>query len=193
MLDCDWSSDVCSSDLGNSQREAEFTGAAGRPVERQHFARQTQFNPAQLQTHKLLGAVTAGLTKMPPAEKRWFVAQPLHATQSQEEVLVRGLPGSAPIVSGSEASIGLQIVDVYLWLFNRVLTDAELSPELWAFWHRFGPETMIDGIWMQGLQKRFSEFDQLLPAQSDLKPEHHEMNARATENHRAKVKQLLEG
>ncbi|MGQ0619846.1 MAG: DUF3800 domain-containing protein [Panacagrimonas sp.] len=155
--------------------------------------RQNQFNPAQLRTHQLLGAMTKGIVAMPGDEQRTFIKHPLHATLSRDEVMYRGIPDSWPVVSGSENSIGLQIVDVYLWLTNRVLTGANLSSELKAFWFMFGPNSMIDGISIDGMMQRFSKFEEILPKQENLTDEHKASHRQLVEKHRTKVRSLKLG
>jgi hypothetical protein len=152
--------------------------------------RQTQFNSAQIQTHQFLGRLTEGLKKAPPDQKKFYMHHPLHSTMSREDIVHKALPDSAITIRDGVDSIGLQIVDVYLWIANRIRDRKELSPELGYLWRMHAERGLIDGISFEGMEKRFLQFEKMLPKFDDLTPEQL-ANAQAdVESHREKVRSM---
>jgi len=83
--------------------------------------RQNQFNNSQIETHCRQLALSEGINKPPKKEKNMYLNQPLYAGISPEEIANKGLTDSELTISKSADSIGLQIVDVYLWIANKVI------------------------------------------------------------------------
>lgn len=90
--------------------------------------KQSQFNKAQAETHKMQCLISEAIRKAPKQEKDLYLKQPLIATFAADQVFQRGITGNQLTISNSSNSIGLQIVDVYLWLVNKIRTGAELPP-----------------------------------------------------------------
>jgi hypothetical protein len=153
--------------------------------------KQTQFNAAQIQTHTILRRFSEGFKTAPEAEKRAYIAHPLSATLDKADIVHKDLPDTPVTVSSSADSIGLQIVDVYLWIANRIRDSAELSPELIWLWQSFGPRSLIDGISLEGLASRYEAFERMLPDFDDLSEEQLTEGKRLIDEHRAKVRSLL--
>jgi hypothetical protein len=49
------------------------------------------------------------------------------------EMSLKGVPDIPIEISGGMKSCGLELVDVYLWAFRRIMEDKELAPELYGF------------------------------------------------------------
>jgi hypothetical protein len=150
--------------------------------------RQTQFNQTQINTHKFLGRLTEGLRKASAEDRKYYLNHPLHATLTKDDIFEKAMPDSAVTVRDGAASIGLQIVDVYLWMANRILGRKEMSPELIQLWMLFQDRGLIDGISFDGMKERFLRVESQLPKLKDLTPEQLALAAESVEKHRAKVK-----
>lgn len=154
-------------------------------VDRQH-----QFNNAQIGTHYNQARIAEGLKKAPHKEKNFYLKHPLFATFEEAEIVHKGLPDRDLTISKSADSIGLQIVDVYLWIANKLVSGQELPNELGYLWSLFGHRSSIDGISMEGMGKRFGEFEKLLPRFEDLTDEQKQFAKSSVEKHREKVRSL---
>jgi hypothetical protein len=154
-------------------------------VDRQH-----QFNNAQTGTHFYQAKITEALKKAPHKEKNHYLKHPLFATFEEAEIINRGLPGRELTISKSADSIGLQIVDVYLWIANKIIYGQELPNELGYLWSLFSRRSSIDGISMEGMERRFMEFEKLLPRFEDITDEQKQLAESMVEKHREKVRSL---
>lgn len=123
--------------------------------------RQSQFNKAQAETHKMQALIADGIRKAPTQERDRYLMHPLYATFSHDQVLNRGLIDQNLTFSSSAESIGLQVVDVYLWIANKILAGEELPVELQALCSKFLNRTVIDGISLEGMLERFRKFENL--------------------------------
>lgn len=139
-------------------REKRFKKASSITIDRQH-----QFNNAQFETYKNLFMITNGIKKSSQNVRDFYVNQPLFATFDEAEVLHEGLPDQQLTISSSADSIGLQIVDVYLWIANRIISSKSLPDELRYLWSLFDHQISSDNISLQGMMFRFEEFEKMLP------------------------------
>jgi len=151
---------------------------------------QTQFNRAQIGTHHHQKLIADGMKRASVGDRQRVLGHPLYRDVGADEVLKRGMPQADITVSSSGISIGLQIVDVYLWITNRLLVGADLSPELRYLGSTFWKRALRDGISLEGMAHRFNEFVASLPAFEALTPEQNALAQRVMEEHRAKVKTL---
>jgi len=110
-------------------------------VDRQH-----QFNNAQIGTHYNLARIAKGIKKAPQSERNFYINHPLFVTFDEADITHQGLPERELTISKSADSIGLQVVDVYLWLANKVISGVELPDELGYLWPLFARRSTIDGI-----------------------------------------------
>lgn len=149
--------------------------------------RQSQFNKTQIQTHHILGRFAEGIKSVPQEERRAYLLHPMFVTLDEADIVHKDLPQTALKVSSSVESIGLQIVDVYLWLANRLLDGTELSPELAELWNSFASRSLIDGISFEGMKQRFLRFEQMLPEYDELTEEQLQMARASVDIHRRKV------
>ena len=154
-------------------------------VDRQH-----QFNSAQIGTHYNLSKIAEGIKKAPHKEKNYYLKHPLFATFEEAEIVHEGLPDRELTIAKSSDSIGLQIVDVYLWITNKIISGHDIPVELKYLWSLFARRSYIDGISLEGMAERFSEFEKMLPKFEDLTDEQLQMARDMVEQHRMKVQML---
>lgn len=155
-------------------------------VDRQH-----QFNNAQIGTHYNQARIAEGLKKASNREKNYYLKHPLFATLEEAEITNKGLPDRELTISKSADSIGLQIVDVYLWIANKIISGQELPNELGYLWSLFAHRSSIDGVSMEGMGRRFMEFEKLLlPKFEGLTDEQKRFAESLVEKHREKVRSL---
>lgn len=152
--------------------------------------RQNQFNNAQIGTHYNLSRISEGIRKAPQQEKDIYLNHPLFSTLEKSEILNEGLSDKELTISKSSDSIGLQIVDVYLWIANKIVSGQELPHELWNLWSMFVDRSTIDGISLDGMAARFKAFERKLPKLEELTDEQKKVAAKSVEAHRKKVQAL---
>jgi hypothetical protein len=152
--------------------------------------RQNQFNNAQIGTHYNLSKIAEGIKNSPSEVKNYYLNHPLFATFEEADIVHEGLPDRDLTISKSVDSIGLQIVDVYLWITNKLILGHDMPDELKYLWSLFIRRSTIDGISLEGMGRRFSEFEKMLPKFSDLTKEQLSMAKNMVQQHRQKVKSL---
>jgi len=152
--------------------------------------RQAEFNRAQIGTHYHQKLVADGLKNASPLDRKRYIGHPLYENIGADELLRRGLPRTDIEIKPSTDSIGLQIVDIYLWIANRFVTHANLSDELAYVGSTFLRRSFMDGISLEGMANRFKKFEKKLPTLSSLTEEQNEFVRRNVEEHREKVKGL---
>lgn len=157
-------------------------------VDRQH-----QFNNAQIGTHYNLARIAEGIKNAPQRERSFYINHPLFVTFEQADITHQGLPKRELTISKSADSIGLQVVDVYLWLANKVISGVELPGELGYLWSLFARRSSIDGISLDGMARRFKAFERLLPSLEDISDEQKQTAKELIEKHREKVRSLNQG
>lgn len=151
---------------------------------------QTEFNRAQIGTHYHQKLISDGLKKASALERKRYVGHPLYVNIGTDELLRRGMPKAEIKVQSSSNSIGLQIVDIYLWITNRILTRGELSDDLAYLGTMFLGRSFVDGVSLDGMAKRFNEFEKRLPSIENLTDDQIAFAQRIVEQHREKVKTL---
>jgi len=150
--------------------------------------RQSEFNPAQLQTYTYQSNLSKAL-KGSPSDKEAYLSHPLHQGSRESLAnLISHFPDEKMSVENSSASIGLQLVDVYLWLANRALRGESVPSELSAVASTFLKKSRIDGISIEGMTNRWKEFERLLPKHQDVSPELLDLSDRLVTEHREKVR-----
>lgn len=151
---------------------------------------QKQFNTAQCRTHYHSVRLQEGLSKLSGVDRNQYRFHPLYENLTEEEIFKIGTPKKDITISKSEDSVGLQIVDVYLWMVNRLLSGQNLSEELKIFYARSFKNSMTDDISMEGMARRWNNFAKKLPKFEDLTDEQLQMARQFRKEHRAKVKKL---
>lgn len=86
--------------------------------------RQTEFNQAQLETSRVQRLMAEGWKKATPRERALFFNHPLYAHMDEDELFNSGLPTREACIADSSTSIGLQIVDIYLWIAQRMMSGS---------------------------------------------------------------------
>lgn len=152
--------------------------------------RQSEFNTAQIKTHDSNQLISEGLKNISEKDKKVYLSNPLFKTLDDRYVMREGIPQEKLTILNSEKSIGLQIVDVYLWIVNRMLNNGPLSNELKILGASFLKRSMADGISLDAMSKRWQENERLMPSFESLSQEQHELNEEQIKKHRAKVKSL---
>lgn len=173
------------SSIARRVRQKKRKKASSILVDRQH-----QFNNAQIGTHYNLSKIAEGIKNAPHKEKNYYLKHPLFATFEEAEIVHKGLPERELTISKSADSIGLQIVDVYLWITNKIISGQEIPDELGYLWSMFARRSSIDGISLEGMGRRFGEFEKMLPRFDDLTDEKMQMAKDMVEQHRRKVQAL---
>lgn len=151
--------------------------------------RQSQFNPAQIQTHAHYAQISATLRKS-PTDRDWYVGHPVHEGARQDiQNLISHFPDEKITISTSQDSVGLQLVDVYLWVVNRSMTG-DLPAELNRFAAMLVDPMTVDGISITAMMARFNAFEKKLPQVHEISPELKARHDAAVEAHRQKVKDM---
>lgn len=118
--------------------------------------RQTQFNKTQKDLQKHYAAISKEV-KTNPYPSRAFLDRDLNKEFSN-------MPIDEFRVLPSSESIGLQITDIYLWLFNRLLKHGDIHDDLKPVLGQLMRRSTTDGISIDGIATRLQRFDADLPA-----------------------------
>ena len=168
--------------IARRSRKARRKGRASIKIDRQQ-----QFNKSQMMTHELLTLAAEGMRKAGAEDRRAIFFHPLLRDVDPKELQLTGMPIEAPEVSSSKSSIGLQLVDLYLWVTNRLLRGEELPVRVSEVAHLFLKDAVVDSISLEGIEERWQEFDNKLIAFDDLSEEQLSMSQANVEQHREKV------
>ena len=152
--------------------------------------RQFQFNEAQAEAHYIQRRIGEGFAAMTGEERRIHLAHPLFDGMDTEEKLRQGIPKRKIEFAASEDSIGLQLVDTYLWIMRRAVSGAELSDELQYLGSLFEKNICVDGISLERMEARWKAFERRLPAFEDLTEEQIELVQQSIDDHRERVRDL---
>jgi Protein of unknown function (DUF3800) len=151
---------------------------------------QTQFNKYQIKTHKMKLLVAEGMKGANKELRSQYLSHPLFNDMQQSDIQSTFTPRQDITIKRSKNSIGLQIVDTYLWIINKLLKGDSLSTELKAVASLFLPRSDTDGISIDGLMERFDNFEQKLPPESSISAEKRRLNDKLIDRHRKKVATL---
>jgi hypothetical protein len=151
---------------------------------------QQQFNAAQLKTHEAQRLIAEGFRKAPPDQQAFILDHPLYRHLDRDEVLARNIPVESPRISRSSQSIGLQIVDIYLWLANRVVQGIRLPPGASDLARRFLRRATYDGISLDGMLRRWQAFEAQLPKFEEMTEAQIKAAIEIRDNHRDKIASL---
>jgi hypothetical protein len=151
---------------------------------------QKEFNRSQREVHELYQVYSNAMTRISQVERQFLLSHPFNHGLDEDTILRRGIPERAISVLSSSNSIGLQLVDVYLWIVSRVQSGAPLCPELGELVGMFLNRTITDGISLDGLARRFATFERTLPDLAELSQEQINAVKTSVETHREKVQSL---
>lgn len=169
----------------NSKRRKKKREAANITVDEQ-----TQFNQAQIETHKVALLIAKGMKGAEKELKNQYLSHPIFHDLQQSDIQHTFTPRQEITIKRSNKSIGLQIVDIYLWITNKLIKGDALSSELKSVASLFLPKSYTDGISIEGLMERFHKLEQKLPPESSLSPEQKKLNYELIDTHRKKVASL---
>lgn len=130
--------------------------AAGRGASRIIVDQQSQFNKAQ-QTLAQWYASAAGM-RMPMGP-------------GLPEVNFQGMPTIPIEFKAGTQSAGLELVDVYLWVFKRVLEGKEIAHELYPLVNYQLRRGRTDEISLAAIADRWARWDQEVPQLSEMSTE----------------------
>lgn len=174
--------------IATRSRKRKWKGRTSIKIDRQQ-----QFNNAQIGTHYNLARIAEGLEKADVAVREAYSFHPMFRDLDAKHVQLRELPMETPAVESSERSIGLQIVDLYLWITNRMVMGYQLPPDLLRVARPFLRNGVFDSISLEGMAQRWQEFENGLPAYEDLTDEQLAFAQADVDRHREKVVELLAG
>ncbi|VWD46783.1 hypothetical protein BCO18175_07303 [Burkholderia contaminans] len=137
----------------------------GRKELRITVDQQSQFNKAQ----KTLSELFASMREVP-----WLTGPGL------PKMDLTGMPTTPITFASSADSAGLELVDIYLWVFKRVMERKEVAPELYALVRTQLRRGRTDEISLNALGARWSRWFDELPEVAEL-----------TEEQMAKGRELL--
>ena len=164
--------------------------AANRKALQITVDRQSQFNRAQVQTYVIRSQISAAL-RSNPTDREWYVGHPLHVGVREDvRNLISHFPEEKITIAPSVESVGLQLVDVYLWIVNRAIAANDLPDELTSLAGMLLRSSRVDGISTKAMMARFKAFERLLPQPEDISPELKARHESAVAAHRAKVQRL---
>lgn len=75
----------------------------------------------------------------------------------------RGIPSTPIVFKSSHESFGLELVDIYLWIFKRFMEKKSLASDLHAVIRSNMNQTMIDEISINAIANRWSKWFEELP------------------------------
>ena len=174
--------------IARRSRKARRKGRASITIDLQQ-----QFNKSQMRTHELLTWAAEGMRKAGAGDRRAIFFHPLLRDVDPKELQLTGMPIETPEVSSSKNSIGLQLVDLYLWMTNRLLRGEELPVRVMEVARLFLKDALVDNISLEGISERWQEFDGKLTAFDDLSEEELDMWQANVDQHRKKVAGLWAG
>ncbi|MEP3245477.1 MAG: DUF3800 domain-containing protein [Sneathiella sp.] len=151
---------------------------------------QSQFNKHQKKTLEHAISLADGLRKQNSEEKRNFIMEPLHRQLDERDVLREGTPKADIKIGDSNDCIGLQIIDVYLWITNRIIEHKPISEELHRLNSIITKHSDIDGISMSSMLARWETFEKQLPSFSELDDKMIHLNEQIRDEHRAKIQAM---
>lgn len=151
---------------------------------------QAQFNGTQIRTHRISQKLSEGMREHP--DRHMAVKHPLYADLDPGEEIALGAkaPAKEIDIKRSSESIGLQVADIYLWIFSKILKGESLPYQVSAIVAPIIGRSITDGISLEGLADRWRKFEKRLPTENELTPELRARVEDSIESHREKVKQL---
>jgi hypothetical protein len=120
---------------------------------------QTEFNAAQLETYRMQSKLAESFRKDPKG-RNFYMSHPSHEGV-QEEIgnLISHLPTREFVVKSSEESIGLQMVDIFLWLENRMSSGSGLPPKLQQIVTTNRLKGKMGGMSVDAMKHRWQTFE----------------------------------
>ncbi|MFK3845539.1 DUF3800 domain-containing protein [Stenotrophomonas sp. NPDC078853] len=149
--------------------------------------RQIEFNQAQIETHRAQKIMRDGMNNASPVERQQLLTHPLYTHLDEDEILGLSIPSQDLHISSSKDSIGLQIVDLYLWIAQRFFTQ-RLDDALLPLASYLFKESNYDSISLGGMEKRFHRYIESMPSPSQFSDADIAEAKKAVEAHRSKFR-----
>ena len=140
-------------------REANRTDALSIKADRQ-----SEFNAAQADVHDIEKQLSEDLAAASENERRRYLAQPFFEGTDDEDVLGTGMPRQEIEFVASESSIGLQLVDIYLWIMRRARSGKKVFGELENLGRLVDKRTCVESVSPEGIGEKWTAIQKKLPA-----------------------------
>lgn len=125
--------------------------------------RQSEFNSAPAGLHDTLKQNADELAVLGESERRSFLAQPYFEGADDEDVLRIGMPKQKIEFVASESSVGVQLVDIYLWIMRRARSGTEFTGELEHLGRLVGKHSCVASNSFEGIQAKWNALEKKLP------------------------------
>lgn len=135
---------------------AQRIGKADRQASRILIDRQTEFNKAQKTLAEMYQSASGFTSPLGPG-------MPMLDLTNMPTVPIE--------FSSSHESPGLELVDIYLWVFKRVIEQSELAPELYSLVRPQMHRGRTDELSLNALGKRWGEWFEKLPQLEEMPAE----------------------
>ena len=129
--------------------------------------RQSEFNSAQAGVHEMLKQASVEYAALKQNERGRFLAQPCFAGVDDEDALRIRTPRQRIEFVASESSVGLQLVDIYLWIMRRSKSGTGVSGELKNLGRLVGKHACVESISFEGIEAGWTALQKKLPAYED--------------------------
>ena len=126
--------------------------------------RQSEFNSAQVREHDMLKQYSDELAALGEKERRRFVSQPFFEGVDAEDALRIRMPRQGIEFVASESSVGLQIVDIYLWIMRRARSGTVVTGELKDLGRLVSKHACVESISPEGIEAGWTALQKKLPA-----------------------------
>ena len=130
--------------------------------------RQSEFNSAQASVHDLEKQASDEYAALKGNERRRYLAQPFFEGVDDEDALRTGMPRQGIEFVASESSVGLQLVDVYLWIMRRARSGTAVSGELKNLGRLVGKRACVASISPEGIEAGWNALQKKLPGYGNL-------------------------
>ena len=147
------------SEIGRRLREANRKDALSIKADRQ-----SEFNSAQVDVHDMLKQASHEYAALKGNERRRFLAQPFFEGADVEDVLRIGMPRRGIEFMASESSIGLQLVDIYLWIMRRARSGIKVTGALENLGRLVAKRTRVASVSYEGIEEKWNALNKKLPA-----------------------------
>ena len=148
--------------IGRRLREAKRKDALSIKADRQ-----SEFNSAQAYVHDMEKQFSGELAVLGDKERRRYLAQPFFEGADAEDALRMNMPTRGIEFVASESSIGLQLVDIYLWIMRRARSGTAVTGELKNLGRLVGKRTVIESVSFEGIEAKWNVLGKKLPAYRD--------------------------
>ena len=126
--------------------------------------RQSEFNSVQAGVHDMLKQASEMYAALKGNERRRFLAQPFFEGTDAEDALRINMPAQRIEFVASESSIGLQLVDIYLWIMRRARSGTRVSGELKNLGRLVGKRASVASISIEWIEAKWNSIGKRLPA-----------------------------